>query len=456
MAWPTVAVVTTGMDQDTDDLPRAAILDLTTKFNDAIAMWGVANGVCDLDASTLVPVARIPAAIARLANAALTGTTSVTLLNEAVGIDIASAATINLTTATGNLTHITGNVSITAVTLGAGMRRTVIFDGVLSLVHHTTSNNLPGGQPITTSAGDRAVYWSDGTTVYCIVFSRANGAAVTGSGGVGSAIVNNTATVASPLVMTSATHNTHIVRTTDTSTERVFTFPAATSNSGMYLWIDNASANDGSPGVSGLRLLSNGGTIGGCAAAGTINYIPAYTVIGFQSDGTNWPVFEYSGKTIWTFTANGTWYCPPGKTSGVGTVIAEGGHGYDSGGGLSSGASSSIGALLSAAGGGSGTTTASGVGGSPNGQRGSDAALMGGSTPYGQGGVVYTSAGKATGYGSGGCADSAVGFPGGGAGWRLKESITPVPGTAYAITIGNSNPGSTREGRPGIAIVELN
>lgn len=70
--WPAV-VDTTGMDNDTDSLPRAAILDLTSKFNDVIALRGAAGGVCDLDGSGVIPVARIPAAIARLANPVLTG-----------------------------------------------------------------------------------------------------------------------------------------------------------------------------------------------------------------------------------------------------------------------------------------------------------------------------------------------------------------------------------------------
>lgn len=74
MPWPTAPVVTTGMDNDSDALPRSDILDLTTKFNQLIAMRGVADGVCDLDGSGLVPVARIPAAIARLASPALSGT----------------------------------------------------------------------------------------------------------------------------------------------------------------------------------------------------------------------------------------------------------------------------------------------------------------------------------------------------------------------------------------------
>lgn len=60
MPWPTVAVVTTGMDADTDTLPRTDILDHTQKFNQLIAMRGVASGVCDLDASALIPSARLP------------------------------------------------------------------------------------------------------------------------------------------------------------------------------------------------------------------------------------------------------------------------------------------------------------------------------------------------------------------------------------------------------------
>lgn len=48
MPWPTVAVTTTGMDNDADDLPRSDILDLATKFNQLIAMRGVADGVLSL------------------------------------------------------------------------------------------------------------------------------------------------------------------------------------------------------------------------------------------------------------------------------------------------------------------------------------------------------------------------------------------------------------------------
>lgn len=93
------------------------------------------------------------------------------------GKAVASAATINLNTATGNRVHITGTTAITAVILTRGPR-TVIFDGILTLTHNATTNNLPGAANITTAAGDRAIYESDGTTVYCVSYIKVSGAAV--------------------------------------------------------------------------------------------------------------------------------------------------------------------------------------------------------------------------------------------------------------------------------------
>lgn len=55
------------MDADTDALPRSDILDLTTKFNQLIAMRGVADGVCDLDGSGKVPTTRLEAKLAAIA-----------------------------------------------------------------------------------------------------------------------------------------------------------------------------------------------------------------------------------------------------------------------------------------------------------------------------------------------------------------------------------------------------
>lgn len=93
--------------------------------------------------------------------------------NFATGASIAGATTINLETATGNRTHITGaGWNCTAVTLTRGPR-TVIFDGIGTLTHHATTNNLPGAANITTAAGDRAIYEGDGTNVYMVAYIRA-------------------------------------------------------------------------------------------------------------------------------------------------------------------------------------------------------------------------------------------------------------------------------------------
>jgi hypothetical protein len=89
------------------------------------------------------------------------------------------------------------------------MWRMVIFDGALTLAHSATANNLPGGANITTAANDRALYWSDGTTVYCAAYNKASGKAtvapavgdVTGLGtGVATALAVNVGSAGAPVV----------------------------------------------------------------------------------------------------------------------------------------------------------------------------------------------------------------------------------------------------------------
>lgn len=93
--------------------------------------------------------------------------------NEAKGSDVASAATINLTTATGNLVHVTGTTTITAITLASGAERTVVFDGSLTLTHNATTLILPDAANIQTAAGDKAVFRGDGSgNTRCISYER--------------------------------------------------------------------------------------------------------------------------------------------------------------------------------------------------------------------------------------------------------------------------------------------
>jgi hypothetical protein len=91
------------------------------------------------------------------------------------GADIASAATINLETATGDLVDVTGAVAITTITLSDGHERTVRFTGALTLTNGA-SLVLPGGANITTAAGDLAVFrgYAAGV-VRCVGYTKASG-----------------------------------------------------------------------------------------------------------------------------------------------------------------------------------------------------------------------------------------------------------------------------------------
>jgi hypothetical protein len=99
------------------------------------------------------------------------------LQNFATGANIASAATINLSTATGNTVHVTGTTPISAVTMTSGQWMKVIFDAACPLTHHATNHKLSGGASTTLAAGDTVYYFYDGTTVYGFI-SKADGTAI--------------------------------------------------------------------------------------------------------------------------------------------------------------------------------------------------------------------------------------------------------------------------------------
>lgn len=100
-------------------------------------------------------------------------------VDEAKGADIASAATVNLSTATGNLIHITGTTTITAITIPSGAERTLVFDGALTLTHNATTLILPTGANITTVAGDSCQVRGDGSgNARVVSYQRADGTAL--------------------------------------------------------------------------------------------------------------------------------------------------------------------------------------------------------------------------------------------------------------------------------------
>lgn len=90
------------------------------------------------------------------------------------GADIASAGTINLTTATGNYVHVTGTTTITAITIPIGAERTVIFDGALTLTHGA-GLLLPGAANITTASNDRMIVRGDTAGALIVDYIKASG-----------------------------------------------------------------------------------------------------------------------------------------------------------------------------------------------------------------------------------------------------------------------------------------
>ncbi len=91
-----------------------------------------------------------------------------TLLIDTSGADINSASTIDLDAATGDFVDVTGTVTITAITLGDGVEKTVRFTGTL-LLTHGASLVLEGNASIQTAAGDMAVFRGDASSVVRMV-----------------------------------------------------------------------------------------------------------------------------------------------------------------------------------------------------------------------------------------------------------------------------------------------
>lgn len=359
------------------------------------------------------------------------------------GANIAGAATINLNTATGNRVHITGSGwNCTAVTLTRGPR-TVIFDGIGTLTHHATNNNLPGAATITTAAGDRAIYESDGTTVYCIDYIKASGTAVVGGVSmVRSARTSNTA-------LGVADNGKLIDITSGTFTQTLDA--AATLGAGWWCYLRNSgsgtvtvdpNASETIDGVTTGALTPGLCVLLACDATGfSAQRIGTSPVVEVKESGTSWvaPMGVRSAKirlvgggSSGIFTGNTT------RASGVGggylektlSVIPGAAYPYAVGaGGLS--ATSSV-PFVNA--GGATTFTAGGItytanGGSPaarysqcsggtavngdinitggcNSMLSSDLnGSVGGSTPLGSGGGQSC---PATGYGAGGSPSGAA------------------------------------------------
>lgn len=98
------------------------------------------------------------------------------VLNELKGTPIASAATINLDTATGNYLHLTGSAGpVIAVTLAQGAERKVVLDSTPTFVHSSTLL-LPTLANVVGQVGDVITFRGEGGGITKVTgWHRANG-----------------------------------------------------------------------------------------------------------------------------------------------------------------------------------------------------------------------------------------------------------------------------------------
>lgn len=224
------------------------------------------------DATNIYQVSSgITQAAADLRYLQLSGGTLTGLLIGKTGANIASAATLNLATATGNTVHITGTAATSAVTMVAGQWMQCIADGAWPLTYHATNNKLnTGGANYTCAAGDSVFFFYDGTTVYAQIV-KADGTAViapnvgpirqtvlsgpvdsNGHAAFGGATGATTVTAAGTLIATVANGFNAKGQVDRIGSITNPSWTGLSTNGTMYLYLDIASDGTCTPGVGTL------------------------------------------------------------------------------------------------------------------------------------------------------------------------------------------------------------
>lgn len=97
------------------------------------------------------------------------------------GADLTSAEPL-VVGVDGNYFDVTGTATVATHTVAVSRHYFTQFDGILTLTHHATTQDLPGEADITTAAGDIAEWQSTGAnTVQCVNYTRADGTAIIGA-----------------------------------------------------------------------------------------------------------------------------------------------------------------------------------------------------------------------------------------------------------------------------------
>ena len=216
------------------------------------------------------------------------------------GAAIASASTINLDTATGDYVHVTGVTQITAVTLSQGRCRTVVFDGILTIVDGA-SLILPGfANNILTAAGDIAVFRGEaGGVVRMISYESASSGGSFGS----ACVVLSSKTTSSAASITFGTADFDWTKYDEYEFHFINVYPTVTAQNFYYQISENGGgAFLGSAAYSNTQISINGTSAGVATNSNSTGNVVTTTL---QSTSTAF--FGLSGKL--------TLYAPSGTAS---------------------------------------------------------------------------------------------------------------------------------------------
>lgn len=220
------------------------------------------------------------------------------------GSDVASASTVSL--GEGGFFHITGVTTITDIdfaTAKNGRSAWVVFDGILTLTHNSTTLKLPGNANITTAAGDRAHFTQDNSdNIICDVYVKADGTPVVGSGG-------GWTTLATARNLSSGTTDSFTISLTGKTMLRIWLKGVSGSSAAANLDITSKSAITG--------FTSAGQTLNGYVEYDLLSGVGVVFVENSGTPSTNMEVFTHGVTTATTtitlslsagnFDA-GTWY----------------------------------------------------------------------------------------------------------------------------------------------------
>ncbi len=174
------------------------------------------------------------------------------------GSDVASAGTLSL--GEGGYFHVTGTTTITDIdfaTAKDGRSAILVFDGVLTLTHNSTTLVCPTGASITTAAGDTCCVVQDSSdNVKVVWYNRADGTPLVGS---------NTHTLIQTLTGTGVTTQT----VTSISSEY----------RSLYIEIEGISHDNGTSRIPTIATSANNGSSYGTALnLGATTYNSSVTI----------------------------------------------------------------------------------------------------------------------------------------------------------------------------------